>query len=87
MKAKRAFERHCDGHGVKVLHDHADNGRFADLLFLRDIADQKKRITYCGVNAHFQKGVAEKRIRDLQERLYAHIPLLACVCTMAQGYF
>lgn len=34
VKAKRAFERHCDGHGVKVLHYQADNGRFADLLFL-----------------------------------------------------
>ena len=43
VKAKRAFERHCDGHGVKVLHYHADNGRFADLLLLRDIADQKQK--------------------------------------------
>ena len=25
-------------------------------------------MTYCGVNAHFQNGVAEKHIRDLQER-------------------
>jgi len=24
-------------------------------------------ITYCGVSAHFQNGVAEKRIRDLQD--------------------
>ena len=27
----------------------------------------KQKITYCGVNAHFQNGRAEKRIRDLQD--------------------
>ena len=67
VKAKRAFERYCESHGVKVMHYHADNGRFADTLFLQDIAEQRQRISYCGVNAHFQNGVAEKRIRDLQD--------------------
>ena len=67
VRAKRAFERFCESHGVKVLHYHADNGRFADALFLQDVADQRQEITYCGVNAHFQNGVAEKRIRDLQD--------------------
>ena len=64
MKAKAPFDRNCEGHaGVKFLHDHADNaGRFADLLFLQDIADQKQPVMYCGVNAHFQNGVTEKRI-------------------------
>ena len=49
------------------MHYHADNGRFADTLFLRDIDEQRQEISYCGVNAHFQNGVAEKRIRDLQD--------------------
>jgi len=52
---------------VRVLQYHADNGRFADTLFLRDIDEQRQDISYCGVNAHFQNGVAEKRIRDLQD--------------------
>ena len=67
VRAKRAYERHCDLQNVKVMHYHADNGRFADNLFLKDIAEQKQRVTYCGVNAHFQNGVAKKKIRDLQD--------------------
>lgn len=46
---------------------HADNGHFADHVFINDVARDGQSITYCGVNAHFQNGIAEKRIRDLQE--------------------
>ncbi len=53
--------------GVKVSHYHADNGRFADNGFLGDVARNNQTISFCGVNAHFQNGRAEKRIRDLQE--------------------
>ena len=67
LQAKEAFERYCESNGVKVIHYHADNGRFVDNLFLEDIKLQNQRITYCGVNAHIQNGVAEKRIRDLQD--------------------
>ena len=67
LLAKQAFERFCSTHGVKVIHYHADNGRFADNAFLNDVRQQNQSVTYCGVNAHFQNGVAEKRIRDLQD--------------------
>ena len=67
LQAKRAFERYCGSHNVKIQHYHADNGRFVDKLFIEDIRSQNQQITYCGVNAHFQNGVAEKRIRDLQD--------------------
>ena len=67
VRAKRSFEHYRASHGVRVLHYHANNGRFADTLFLRDIDEQRQEISYCGVNAHFQNGVAEKRIRDLQD--------------------
>ena len=39
-----------------------DNG------FIQACKDNNQGITYCGVNAHFQNGIAEKRIRDLQEQ-------------------
>jgi hypothetical protein len=29
-------------------------------------------VTHCGVNAHFQNGIAERRIRDLQDRAPHH---------------
>ena len=53
---------------MKILHDHADNGRFVDNGFIQACKDNNQGITYCGVNAHFQNGIAEKRIRDLQEQ-------------------
>ena len=66
--AKQSFKRFARDHGVKILHYHADNGRFADNGFIQACKDNNQGITYCGVNAHFQNGVAEKRIRDLQEQ-------------------
>ena len=43
---------------ISYSHNHA---------FIQDIKLQNQRVTYCGVNAHFQDGVAEKCIRDLQD--------------------
>ena len=68
LKAKKAFEAYARAHGVRVKHYHADNGRFADNAFIKDVEQQGQTLTFCGVNAHFQNGIAEKRIRDLQER-------------------
>jgi hypothetical protein len=67
VAAKRAFEAYSMSLGVKILHYHADNGRFADNLFLSAVKEMGQTISFCGVNAHFQNGIAEKRIRDLQE--------------------
>ena len=66
--AKQSFERFAWDHGVKILHYHADNGRFAENGFIQACKDNNQGITYCGVNAHFQNSVAENRIRDLQEQ-------------------
>ena len=67
VMAKHAFERSADQRGVKIIHYHADNGRFEDNAFIADCKAQRQGLTYCGVNAHFQNGIAERRIRDLQE--------------------
>jgi hypothetical protein len=67
LDAKHAFERFANSHGVTVKHYHADNGRFAEKLFINDIEAKGQSISYCGVNAHFQNGIAEKRIRDLSD--------------------
>ena len=66
--AKQSFERFARDHGVKILHYHADNGRFADNGFIQACKDNNQGLTYGEVNAHFQNGVAEKWIRDLQEQ-------------------
>ena len=67
LAAKWAFEAHCRNHGVTVKQYHADNGRFADNIFINDCKAQGQTITYCGVNAHWQNGLAEKGIRDGRE--------------------
>ena len=68
IQAKAAFEQYARTHGVKILHYHADNGRFADNKFRASINNtQGQSLSFCGVNAHFQNGVAERRIRELQE--------------------
>ena len=68
VQAKHAFERSADQCGVKILHYHPDNGRFADNALIHDCKTQGQGLSYCGVNAHFQNGIAERRIRDLQEQ-------------------
>ena len=68
VEAKEAFERYARSHGVQVAHYHADNGRFADNKWRKACADNGQVLTFCGVNAHFQNGIAERRIRELQEQ-------------------
>lgn len=68
LEAKLQFEAFARKCGVTIKHYHCDNGRFADNVFKQSVDDQGQTISYCGVNAHFQNGIAEKRIRDLQEK-------------------
>jgi hypothetical protein len=68
VKTKHAFECVAQNAGVIIKHYHADKGRFADKAFLNDLEAKGHTISFCGVRAHFQNGIAEQRIRDLQER-------------------
>ena len=68
VEGKVAFEKVCEARGVTVQHYHADNERFADNGFVNHVISNRQSISYCGVNAYFQNGIAEKRIRDLQDQ-------------------
>jgi hypothetical protein len=68
LAAKRSFEAYAASHGVRVLQYHADNGRFSENLFTQHCESNGQIVSLCGVHAHFQNGIAEKRIRDLTER-------------------
>ena len=77
VEAKQAFEAFAATHGVTIKHYHADNRRFQDKLFHQAIHEERQTLSFCGINAHFQNRVAEKRIRDLQDNartmlLHAH---------------
>ena len=65
MAAKAAFERVAHSYGVKVLNYRADNGRFADKVFKTDCESKKQGLTFCGVGAHHQNGIAERMIQTL----------------------
>jgi hypothetical protein len=67
MEAKQAFEHFAKQHGIRILHYHCNNGQFADNAFKNSCSAKGQRLTFCRVNAHFQNGIAEKAIRDLQE--------------------
>ncbi len=65
MEAKQAFEHFAKQHGVCILYYHWDNGQFADNTFKNSCSAKGRRLTFCGVSAHSQNGIAEKAIRDL----------------------
>jgi hypothetical protein len=67
MAAKLAFEKYATKHGISLKHYHCDNGRFADNVFKQSCKSNHQRLTFCGVNAHFQNGIAEHAIRGLSD--------------------
>ena len=67
LKGKRAFELFTNHHGVKVAHYHADNGVFRANKWVTDCHLRQQSISYAAVGAHHQNGVAERRIRVLQD--------------------
>jgi hypothetical protein len=62
INAKDAFKAYAKPYNVTIQHYHADNGRFADNSFCQSCQEKQQTISFCGVNAHWQNGVAEKRI-------------------------
>ena len=67
IDAKHAFERLAEQHGVRILHYHCNNGRFADKAFVDDVRAAHQTITFCSIGAHHQNGIAERCIRDITE--------------------
>ena len=67
LEGKKAFEITCKQHGIKVSNYHADNGIFRENSWMRQCAKQGQGLTFSGVNAHHTNGLAERRIRTLQD--------------------
>ncbi len=63
--AKRAFEQFATKHGVVIRHYYCNNGRFANNTFKEACNQSNQQFTFCGVNAHFQNGIAERAICNL----------------------
>ena len=67
IKAKRAFEKIAANRGVTIQAYHVDNGIFKAKKWMEECHQQKQNLTFAGVNAHHQNGIAKQRICKLQE--------------------
>ena len=67
IKGKIAFELHAREQGVKVSAYHADNGIFRAKAWINHCNLRDQAMTFAGVNAHHQNGIAERRIREVQD--------------------
>ena len=67
IEVKRAFEQYAENRGVRIQAYHADNGIFKAKKWVEECQQRKQDLTFAGVNAHHQNGIAERRIRELQE--------------------
>jgi len=67
IDAKQAFERFSEARGVRIEHYHCDNGIFASRAFREEVQRSGQTMSFCGVGAHHQNGVAERRIQDLSD--------------------
>jgi hypothetical protein len=72
--AKRNFERIAKESGVQIKAYRADNGMFAKEEITSSAAAQNQILTFSGVGAHHQNGIAERYIHTLTEK--AHMMLL-----------
>lgn len=66
MESKIKFERISSQHGIDIKAYHADNGIFSTRSWREDFDEKNQKLTYSGVCAHHQNGVAEKKIQLLQ---------------------
>ena len=65
--SKLAFKAYACDYEVKIKHYHTDNGRFSDNAFREAVEKGGQTIPFSGVNAHFQNGITEERIQELQD--------------------
>ena len=66
--AKACFEREAALNGVKVKNYHTDNGVFTAREFMTHVHESDQRITFSGVGAHHQNGVAERNIGTVSRK-------------------
>jgi hypothetical protein len=67
LAGKLAFEQLCSRYNIEVKAYHADNDIFAANAWKQSCIDKGQALTFAGVGAHHQNGIAERRIRLLQD--------------------
>ena len=62
------MERECKQSGVKLKAFRGDNGIYKAAEFRAELRNNDQHITFCGVGAHHQNGVAERYFRTMVEK-------------------
>lgn len=62
---KRMLERIALEDGIRIRHYHTDNGTFASDAFKTECTRSSQKLTFSGVGAHHQNGVAEQNIKTV----------------------
>ena len=73
-------------YSIKIQHYHCDNGQFFNNAFKQACQNTCQQLTFCGVNAHFQNGIAKQFICDLLESECKQL-LHACACWLQTVHF
>ena len=66
IKSNQAFETYCRQHGVNIRSIRADNGIYSSAAFRDSCSQASQQLTYCGVGSHWQNGLAERAIGNIQ---------------------
>lgn len=66
--SKQNMEREAFNEGIKIKSFHTDNGVFKSQQFRDNLNELQQNITFSGVGAHHQNGIAERHIRIVIEQ-------------------
>jgi hypothetical protein len=67
LEAKAAWEAFARSHGLSIKAYHADNGIFKANKWVDSCKRDNQGLTFAGVNSHHENGIAERRIKEIQE--------------------
>ncbi len=67
IRSKRTLKRLACDEGITIKHIHTDNGVFASAAFRADCDSKSQKLSFSGVGAHHQNGVAERNIKTVSQ--------------------
>jgi hypothetical protein len=92
LSTKSRLEALAREDSVTIKKFHTDNGIFASAAFKEDCNSKKQKLTFSGVGAHHQNGVAERNIKTISQWARASMlhaahswPDVANVCLWPQA--
>jgi transposase InsO family protein len=83
LEGKIAFEQYAKDRGVTIQTYHADNGIFRAHKWVEACKNKGQSLTFAGVNAHHQNGMAERHknlARACKDYAHSRQPTMAKMC-------